>query len=94
MRKDNPQRAVYTTLLKSHSRTGSTPQIRWTLTEHSPRRTSPDGCFCVDIQKVKILKSDFVKRNLLKVKTHVDVIKRNLLKVKTRETIVLIGCDR
>ena len=74
-----PKRAAYTTLLKSHPHTGSPLQIRCTLTKHAPRRTSPKGCFCIDIQLVKILKLDFVKRNLLKVKTH--------------ETIVLIDCD-
>ena len=67
--KSDPQRATYATLLKSHPRTPS-----------FPRRTSPEGCFCIDIQLVKILKLDFVRRNLLKVKTH--------------ETIVLIDCDR
>ena len=80
MRKSDPHRAAYATLLKSHPRTGSPPQIRCTLTKHSPRRTSPEGCFCSDIQLVKILKLDFVRRNLLKVKTH--------------ETIALIDCDR
>ena len=45
-----------------------------------PRRIFLESRFCTDIQLVKILKLDFVKRNLLKVKTH--------------ETIVLIGCNR
>ena len=35
-----------------------------------PRRIFLESRFCTDIQLVKILKLDFVKRNLLKVKTH------------------------
>ena len=79
MRKSDPHRAAYATLLKSHPRTDSPLQIRCTLTEHSPRRTSPEDCF-FDIQLVKTLKLDFVKRILLKVKAY--------------ETIVLIDCNR
>ena len=80
MQKSDLQRAAYATLLKSHPRTGSPPQIHCILTKTSPRRTSPEGCFCIDVQLVKILKLGFVKRNLLKVKTH--------------EIIVLIDWDR
>ena len=65
MRKSDLQRAAYATLLKSYPRTGSPPQIHCTLTEHLPRRTSSEGSFCIDIQLLKILKLDFVKRNLL-----------------------------
>ena len=78
MQKSDLQSAAYATLLKSQPHTGL--QIHCTLTKHFPRRTSPDGCFCIDIQSLKFLKLNFLKRNLLKVKTH--------------ETIILIDCDR
>ena len=74
-----PQKSCIYNSIEITFHTGSPLQIRCTLTKHAPRGRSPEGCFCIDIQLVKILKLDFVKRNLLKVKTH--------------ETIVLIDCD-
>ena len=49
---------------KSHLRIGAPSQVYCTLTEHSHRKVPPKGWFCIDKQLVKILKKDFVERNL------------------------------
>ena len=45
----------------------------WLHTHRNPpRRTSPEGCFCIDIQLVKNLKLDFVRKKLSKSKNWWD----------------------